>query len=305
MQAAIATSNGGQTPSKIEIATDNKSVSGQAIAPAFCGGTWKQPVYFYATFDKPLKASSIANKAATLKFELTDADKSVQFKVGISSIGTANAKLNLDTENSGQSFDAVKQQSSDVWNGRLNTIQLDLAKPEEFQKMPPDKQVNATNKLTQFYTALYRVYSGPTVFSDVNGEYRSMKQVGRRGDLPVRTTENVANYKFKVDGKDAGYKTHYSGFSMWDTYRSQAQLLAWIAPDEASEMMQSLSCRCATMRCSPALGRRQRGYAAHGGRPRTQRHCRIPCIRCADVRYRKCPQIYGAIRVRCSKQMQR
>ncbi|REM22649.1 glycoside hydrolase domain-containing protein, partial [Mycobacterium tuberculosis] len=77
--------------------------------------------------------------------------------------------------------------------------------------------------------ALYRVYSGPTVYSDVNGDYRSMKQadLSQSNDvLPARATENVASYKFKLDGKDAGYKTHYSGFSMWDTYRSQAQLLA-------------------------------------------------------------------------------
>jgi predicted alpha-1,2-mannosidase len=87
------------------------------------------------------------------------------------------------------------------------------------------------------------VYAGPTVFSDVNGEYRSMEQVnkGESGDnLPQRATANAASYKFKVDGKDAGYSTHYSSFSMWDTYRSQAQLIALLAPTEASEMMQSL-----------------------------------------------------------------
>ena len=70
-----------------------------------------------------------------------------------------------------------------------------------------------------------------------------MKQVDVKFDnstLPQRETRNVADYKFKVNGADAGYTTHYSGFSMWDTYRSQAQMLALIAPDEASEMMQSL-----------------------------------------------------------------
>ncbi|MBB3238083.1 putative alpha-1,2-mannosidase [Phyllobacterium endophyticum] len=231
--------DGGSSPVTVKLADDKKSVSGQAIAPAFCGGTWKQPVYFHAAFDKPLRTSSVDNDAATLQFDLADADKSVQVKIGISSVSAANAKLNLETENAGWSFDAVKERSLDIWNQRLNTIQLDLARPEEFKKVPQDKQADATNKLTQFYTALYRVYSGPTVFSDVNGEYRSMKQVSG-GDLPVRATENVANYKFKVDGKDAGYKTHYSGLSMWDSYRSQAQLLAWIAPDEASDMMQSL-----------------------------------------------------------------
>jgi predicted alpha-1,2-mannosidase len=234
---------GGAAPAKIEIAGDGKSVSGQAVAPVFCDGTWKQPVFFHATFDKPLRTSALANNSARLQFETGEADKSVQMKVGISSVSVANAKLNLETENSGWSFEAIRQQSSDIWNSRLNTIQLDLAKPTALEKLPQEKKANATNKLTQFYTALYRVYSGPTVYSDVNGEYRSMKQVDRSApshSLPPRVTENVETYKFKLDGKDAGYKTHYSGFSMWDTYRSQAQLLAWVAPDEASEMMQSL-----------------------------------------------------------------
>ncbi|MFT7757751.1 UNVERIFIED_CONTAM: glycoside hydrolase family 92 protein, partial [Salmonella enterica subsp. enterica serovar Enteritidis] len=81
------------------------------------------------------------------------------------------------------------------------------------------------------------------IFSDVNGDYRSMKQTipfPKKDTLPDRTTENVANYKFTVDGKESGYKTHYSGFSMWDTYRSAAQLVALVAPDEDSEMMKSL-----------------------------------------------------------------
>jgi putative alpha-1,2-mannosidase len=97
--------DGGVTPVNIKIADDRKSVSGQAIAPVFCGGTWKQPVYFFATFDKPLKKSAVANDAATLQFDLADADKSMQLKVGISSVSVANAKLNLETENGSALFD--------------------------------------------------------------------------------------------------------------------------------------------------------------------------------------------------------
>ena len=37
-----------------------------------------------------------------------------------------------------------------------------------------------------------------------------------------------------------GAGNHYTGFSLWDTYRSQAQLLALLAPKESSDMMQSL-----------------------------------------------------------------
>ncbi|WP_206607222.1 GH92 family glycosyl hydrolase [Rhizobium tubonense] len=231
----------------IKIGADSKSISGNAVASAFCDGTWAQPVYFYATFNKPLKSTSATDAGgdvATLQFDLADADKTVDFRVGISSVSIDNAKLNLDTENSALSFAEIKKQISDNWNHRLNTIQLDLSKPGAIDKLAtPALKTAATENLKKFYTAFYRVFSGPTVYSDVNGDYRSMKQndlTAAYDTLSVRDTANVSQYPFKIDGKDAGYKTHYSGFSMWDTYRSGAQLVALVAPDEASEMMQSL-----------------------------------------------------------------
>lgn len=229
----------------IALGADLKSVSGTAVANEFCGGTWKQPVYYYASFDKPLKnaGSAISGKAATLQFDLKDNDLTVQVHVGISSVSVANAKKNLEAENLDASFDTVKATAESDWNSRLNVVQLDLARAGEVDKLDPKKKDDATTQLKKFYTALYRVYSGPTVYSDVNGEYRSMRQtnLSQSGDvLPARAIENVSSYKFQIDGKSAGYKTHYSGFSMWDTYRSQAQLLAMIAPDEAGDMMQSL-----------------------------------------------------------------
>lgn len=228
----------------ITLEENKRTISGKAFAGSFCDGTWDQPVYFHAAFDKPLKkTSSVKDGAATLQFDLTDTDKTVQVKIGISSVSADNARKNLETENNGWLFDTVRQQSDAIWNKRLNTIQISLAKAEEQAKLPSDKQPTIKANLTKFYTAFYRVYSGPTVFSDVNGDYRSMKQTApfpESDTLPDRTTENVANYKFTQDGKESGYKTHYSGFSMWDTYRSAAQLVALVAPDEASEMMQSL-----------------------------------------------------------------
>ncbi|EJM99971.1 GH92 family glycosyl hydrolase [Phyllobacterium sp. YR531] len=236
---------GGDNGSTIALSADHKSVSGKSVVAAFCDGTWLKPVYFYATFDKPLHAatSSESKGAARLHFDLQDTEKSVQVKIGISSVSVENAKLNLEAENKNLSFEALKAQASAEWNKRLNTIQVDLAKPDELAKVSAAQLPAAKTHLTKFYTALYRVYSGPTVYSDVNGEYRSMKQTApfpAKDALPVRATDNVSNYKFKLNGEEAGYNTHYSGFSMWDTYRSQAQLIALVAPDEASEMMQSL-----------------------------------------------------------------
>jgi predicted alpha-1,2-mannosidase len=237
---------------KIEWDPVDKSVSGHAVANEFCEGTWKQPVYYYATFNKPLTEDSEKSlktdaaklkKSVNLQFNLDSGDATVEVRIGISSVSVGNAKKNLEAENANGSFENIRTVAENNWNSRLNVVQLDLAKPDELDKLDARKKGDATTNLTKFYTALYRVYSGPTVYSDVNGDYRSMKQldIAQSGaELPERATENVASYKFKVDGKDAGYKTHYSGFSMWDTYRSQAQMLAMIAPDEASEMMQSL-----------------------------------------------------------------
>ena len=75
----------------LALASDGKSMSGQAVAPAFCtpyGTVWNAPVYFYATFDKPLRkqgtsaVNTASNGAATLQFDLTDADRTVTVKVG-------------------------------------------------------------------------------------------------------------------------------------------------------------------------------------------------------------------------------
>ncbi|SDP93064.1 alpha-1,2-mannosidase, putative, partial [Phyllobacterium sp. YR620] len=250
-----------------------KSLSGKTVVSAFCapwGGGWNQPVYFYAAFDKPLKPAAdtvnvvTPNKTIALQFDLGDADKTVLVKIGTSSVSVANAKLNVlgdaqfKGENPGWSFDDIRKLADDTWNKRLNTVQIDLAKND-----PAKLTDNQKKKIIQFYSSLYRVFGGPTVYSDVNGEYRSFRQAKIRDasgqevwppyddesngkkvlntPIPERETAKVSDYTYKkADGTTGGYKTHYSGFSTWDTYRTQAPFLALVAPDEASDMMQSL-----------------------------------------------------------------
>ena len=75
-----------------------------------------------------------------------------------------------------------------------------------------------TDRKTQFYTHLYHSLIHPNIVSDVNGDYMG-------ADFKV--------YKTKLDAQ-------YSSFSVWDTYRTQAQLVAMLYPDQSSDMMQSL-----------------------------------------------------------------
>ena len=97
-------------------------MSGQAVAPAFCtpyGTVWNAPVYFYATFDKPLRkqagtsaVNTASNGAATLQFDLTDADRTVTVKVGVSSVSVRNAQANLKAEGETLAFDDARKNAS-------------------------------------------------------------------------------------------------------------------------------------------------------------------------------------------------
>ena len=78
----------------------------------------------------------------------------VQMELGLSFVSIANAEANLDAENPGWDFDAIRTQAASRWNEVLNRIQVEGGTDEE---------------RTKFYTALYHVFQNPNVASDVNG----------------------------------------------------------------------------------------------------------------------------------------
>jgi putative alpha-1,2-mannosidase len=253
----------GATPTPVssvslKIGSDGRSLSGQSVAPAFCtpyGTPWSSPVYFYILFDTPLRAQAanstanvVKNGAATLQFDLGAANAVVNLKIGISAVSVDNARDNLLKENQRPdqsldwSFNDIRQAASHAWNARLNTVQIDEA------AHPAALTGGQRSNLVKFYTALYHVFSAPSVYSDQNGDFRSMHQPkdakgGYTGTskLPARDTANLRQYAYpQTDGASGSYRNHYTSFSLWDTYRSQAQLLAWLAPQESNDMMQSL-----------------------------------------------------------------
>ncbi|MGC5166209.1 glycoside hydrolase domain-containing protein [Luteimicrobium sp. DT211] len=236
----------------LTVADDGRVLTGKTVAPAFCtpyGTQFNSNVYFYLEADKPLRAqadgstvNTVSNGATVLQYDLTDKDPTLTVRVGISSVSVANAKLNLKTENARSTFDQVRAQADATWNTRLNSIQVGEA------ARPASLTAGQRTDLTKFYTGLYRVFGSPTTYSDVNGDFRSMEAtapypsgVDTTGGVPDRPVANVRDYTYKKpDGSTGRYATHYSSLSMWDTYRSQAQLLAMLAPDVASDVMQSL-----------------------------------------------------------------
>lgn len=254
------TSNSSSTRGKVtpenvslEISADGKVLSGKTVAPAFCipwGTAYNSNVYFYAEFDKPLKAqadpASTVNKeingSTVLQYDLPANDPTLNMRVGISPVSVENAELNLRTENESSSLEQVKAAATSKWNTRLNTVQVDQAANPG--ALTPEQHTN----LEKFYTSLYRVLGSPTIYSDVNGDFRSLGAnkplatgIDASGGVEERAPVNVADYDYtKPDGSKGSYSTHYSGLSFWDTYRSQAQLLAILAPDVANDVAQSM-----------------------------------------------------------------
>jgi predicted alpha-1,2-mannosidase len=197
--------------------TSLMSCEGYATGGDFCGTNTNYPVFFYVEFDRPslgykvweknkIKNKSSAgglNSGTIFTFD-TSENKEVNYRISISYVSIENAKMNMKSEDVGFNFQSYLSKNQASWNEKLSTILISS----------DDK-----NSLTQFYSNFYRSLIHPNVVSDANGEYLG-------ADFKIQKTTN--------------HRDQYSSFSVWDTYRTQAQLLAWLFPKQSSDMVQSL-----------------------------------------------------------------
>ena len=204
------------TEAQVQI-TSNRTCEGYTKGGNFCGTETDYKIYFAVEFDRPsirqklwgesniIDAKEVTGKDSGVLFSFdTSKDKEVNYKISISYVSTENAKQNLNYEKLDFSFDSFSDFNSKSWNKHLNKIKVES---------------NDNDRLTQFYTSFYRSLIHPNLVSDANGEYMG-------SDFKVHTVENQ--------------RKQYSSFSVWDTYRTQAQLLAFIFPKQSSDMVQSL-----------------------------------------------------------------
>jgi len=206
----------GNSMSSVQVIGEDQVV-GSAMSGTFCGSNTVYTIYFAVQFDRPFKSFGTWNAKAVnaglrsstgkqpgafLTFD-TSRESVVKAKVGISFVSVENALLNLKTENSDWDFDAVRRKAHVTWNDWLSRIKIDGGTRQQ-------KEI--------FYTALYHSLLSPNIFSDANGEYIGFDRMVHKAN---------------------GYK-HYTNISDWDTYRSQVQLQALLAPRETSDIAQSL-----------------------------------------------------------------
>ncbi len=141
----------------------------------------------------PLKVGdSIVSDSIRIAFVFKKSTNNiVEVRTGISSVSTAGARNNRNTEIGKKTFIQIQSDARAYWNKELGRI----AVYDESQR-----------NLTNFYTSLYHMMIVPNVYSDIDGKYR-----GRDNKI------HTAN----------GY-TQYSVFSLWDTFRAAHPMYALI-----------------------------------------------------------------------------
>ncbi len=170
----------------------------------------RQAVYFWAEFSEPFSFEEFPPyKGAILTFR--GSSKTIYVRVGISSVSEENARLNLMSDGPSpagggkawaKAFGKARRDASKAWNSYLSKIAV---------------SGGTDAQLRNFYTALYHTAIHPSLYSDVNGEYRGMD-----GATHV------------AEGFD-----RYTVFSIWDTFRALHPLFCLIERGRTTDFLKS------------------------------------------------------------------
>ncbi|CUG88523.1 glycoside hydrolase, putative [Bodo saltans] len=129
-------------------------------------------------------------------------------RAGISFISNANARLNLQAQQTKDiAFDNAVQSAINEWEDHHQSIRYSGG------------AANNDIRVRSFETALYNVARPPTTYSEANGEY--------------------LGEDWNVHNVEAGTR-YVSDLTIWDIYRSQAPLLAFIKPTIARDLINSM-----------------------------------------------------------------
>ncbi|AEW93493.1 secreted protein [Streptantibioticus cattleyicolor NRRL 8057 = DSM 46488] len=197
---------------------DDHTVAATITGRGFCQDTQPYTVYTVTRFNRPFTAHGTWSGAsvtagsdtsdgaglrgAYVRFDTRDGDRSVVATTAISYVDAAGAVRNLDQEGRG-TFDDTAARAGRTWEGWLAEARI---------------SGGTTDRQRVFYSSLYRALLSPNTGSDTDGRYTGW------------------------DGKVHRAKgfTYYQNWSLWDTYRTQAQLLSLLAPAQERDMALSL-----------------------------------------------------------------
>lgn len=192
---------------------DDRTVAGYRYSKGWAND---QRIYFVAEFSRPFARFQLYDKNTPREGDALAAKQvygealfgnigaePLYVKVALSPVSIENAKLNMRAELPGWDFERTKDDAYNAWNKELSKIKIQTG----------DEQVKKI-----FYTALYHTMIAPSVFGDVNGDYRG-------ADGSIHTSVSFTNY---------------TTFSLWDTYRAAHPLMTIIHPEKVPDIINTM-----------------------------------------------------------------
>lgn len=158
---------------------------------------------FYRKFNEREKFPEMAGKSvkAWFEFDIKEGEQ-LLVKVALSSVSTEGALKNLQVEVPHFNFEKVKDDAFNAWNNELSKVKIEASE----------------DKMKSFYTSMYHAFISPTVYMDIDKQYRGL-------DQNIHKAESFTNY---------------TTFSLWDTYRASHPLFTLLQPQRASDMINSM-----------------------------------------------------------------
>ena len=164
----------------------------------------EKPKYmgFWRKFNLNSNFPEIAGRKIVCHFEFGNDATPLIAKVALSAVSTQGAIKNLEAEAKNKSFEQIAEEASSKWKKEMEVIEV---------------SGNEDGK-TMLYTSLYHTLINPSVYMDVDGQYRGIDH-------------NI----HKADGF-----TNYTIFSVWDTYRALHPLFNLINRERSTDIVKSM-----------------------------------------------------------------
>ncbi|HEX2411181.1 MAG TPA: GH92 family glycosyl hydrolase [Solirubrobacteraceae bacterium] len=174
-------------------------------------------MFFYATFDRPMTASSASGRTGYAKFD-AGAGNTVTMRIASSLISLDQARENLALEIApADTFADIRRRAQAQWDDKLGVIEVEGATEDQ---------------LTTLYSNLYRLFLYPNSAFENTGTAQSpvyrhavQSSTSTPASTPTRTGAPV------VDGKV------YVNNGFWDTYRTAWSAYSLFAPRSAGELV--------------------------------------------------------------------
>ena len=164
----------------------------------------ERPKYggFWRKFNLNSNFPEIAGRKIVCHFEFGNDPTPLVVKVALSAVSTQGAVKNLEKEALNKSFEQIAQEASAKWEKELAVIDVK----------------GSEDHMTMLYTSLYHTMINPSVYMDVDGQYRGI-------DHNIHKAEGFTNYTI---------------FSVWDTYRALHPLFNLINRDRSKDIVNSM-----------------------------------------------------------------